>query len=235
MQQAYALHEGAFGRAIAFELRTSLVAHAHSETQLAFWLGGARAQAHIGSQTVDYSEHTALGVNAFELHDAVVLGSSGPCIFLAFMISKPWLDERSRITGRSFKFSSPQVPIAPALRQSCWRVLDMIMAAHEARAAVDDEVERLLAAAVDASMLPHPPEGTRRAPPTALDYRLRGAIAHMRRVGEGESMTTVAIELGFSAPGNFSRFFKEHTGVSPSTYRRASTEPSMAPVTGMPR
>jgi AraC-like DNA-binding protein len=32
----------------------------------------------------------------------------------------------------------------------------------------------------------------------------------------------VALDLGFSAPGNFSRFFKEQTGVSPSTFRRAA-------------
>jgi len=283
MAEAYALHEGAFGRAIAFELRDSLVAHAHSETQLAFWLGGARAEAHIGSQVVTYSEHTALGVNAFESHDAHKLDDSGPSIFLAFMISKQWLDDRSRARGRSFKFVSPQVPIDPALRQSCWRILDMILTTHEARAAVDDEVEKLLAAAVDASIEPPPSEGARHAPPY-LDHRLRAAIAHMRehvaekmtvdevaakiglsrasvftlfkeqlnttpqvflsavrveeamrRVGEGESLTAVAIDLGFSAPGNFSRFFKEHTGVSPSTYRRAATEPSLAPVTGMPR
>lgn len=283
MEQAYALHEGAFGRAIAFELHASLVAHAHSETQLAFWLGGARAQAHIGSDVVAYSEHTALGVNAFESHDAVLLDDSGPSIFLAFMISKQWLEDRSQARGRSFKFASPRVPIDAALRQSCWRILDMIITTHEARAAVDDEVERLLATAVDASMVPQQPQGTR-MPPPALDYRLRAAIAHMRehvaqkmtvddiaakvglsrasvfalfkdqlnttpqvflsavrveeamrRVGEGEAMTTVALDLGFSAPGNFSRFFKEHTGVSPSTYRRATAEPSFAPVTGMPR
>lgn len=40
--------------------------------------------------------------------------------------------------------------------------------------------------------------------------------AMRRLVDEGESLTSVALDLGFSAPGNFSRFFKEHTGVSPS-------------------
>lgn len=283
MTESYALHEGAFGRAIAFELRGNLVAHAHSETQLAFWLGGTRAQAHIGSQVVTYSEHTALGVNAFESHDAVLMEQGGRCTFLAFMISMRWVEERSRARGRSFMFSSPQVPIELALRQSCWRVLDMILASRGSRAEVDDEVERLLAAAVDATMVPLQPEGVG-LPPPMLDHRLRAAIAYMRehvsekmtvdeiagkvglsrasvfalfkeqlnttpqvflsavrveeamrRVSEGEAMTEVALELGFSAPGNFSRFFKEHTGVSPSGYRRATNDPSMAPVTGVLR
>ena len=51
--------------------------------------------------------------------------------------------------------------------------------------------------------------------------RLEEAI---RKLVNGEvSLITVADELGFSAASNFSRFFKEHTGVSPSDYRRAAT------------
>jgi AraC-like DNA-binding protein len=57
----------------------------------------------------------------------------------------------------------------------------------------------------------------------------------MRRVAEGGALTDVAYELGFSAPGNFSRFFKEHTGVSPSIFRRATRDPLPATVTGVPR
>src|SRR3546814_5533296 len=45
----------------------------------------------------------------------------------------------------------------------------------------------------------------------------------MRRMDiDKEGVTQLALDLGFSAPGNFSRFFKEHTGVSPSIYRRAA-------------
>lgn len=57
----------------------------------------------------------------------------------------------------------------------------------------------------------------------------------MRRVAEGSALTDVALDLGFSAPGNFSRFFKEHTGVSPSICKRATREPSPVTVTGIPR
>ena len=61
MAETYALHEGAFGRAVVLELRDDLVAHAHGETQLAFWLGGARVEANVGSQVVKYGEQLALG------------------------------------------------------------------------------------------------------------------------------------------------------------------------------
>jgi methylphosphotriester-DNA--protein-cysteine methyltransferase len=35
-----------------------------------------------------------------------------------------------------------------------------------------------------------------------------------------ENMTAMAMDLGFSTPGNFSRFFRDHRGVTPTTYRR---------------
>lgn len=283
MAEAYALHEGAFGTAIVLEARANLVAHAHSETQLALWLGGARACAHVGAHVVPYGENVALGVNAFEAHDMVRLDDNGACLFLVFMLKKEWLESLGDAKGRSFRFPSPHVPISAAMRRSCWRVLDLIISASEARRAVDDEVERLLEAAIAASAT-----GEGAAPAghgiESLDQRLRAAIAHMRahvaekasvddiaamvglsrahfftlfreqlhttpqvfwsgvrveeamrRVGEGRQLTDVALDLGFSKPGNFSRFFKEHTGVSPSIFKRATRDPSPVTVTGIPR
>ncbi len=286
MQEAYALREGAFGTAIVLEARANLVAHAHSETQLALWLGGARACAHVGTEVVPYGENVALGVNAFEAHDMVLLDGSGPCLFLVFMLKKEWLEALGNARGRSFRFPSPHVPIDSAMRQSCWRVLDLIISANDSRQAVDDEVERLLEAAIAASTAGEH-EAVAGNVGVMLDHRLRSAIAHMRqhvsekmtideiaakvglsrahffalfrdqlhttpqvfwsgvrveeamrRVSEGSALTEVALDLGFSAPGNFSRFFKEHTGVSPSIFRRATRDPSpVTPVTvtGIPR
>ena len=48
-----------------------------------------------------------------------------------------------------------------------------------------------------------------------------------------EPLTSVASELGFSSPGNFSRFFKEHMGVSPSTFRRVASTRNLNPSTGI--
>ena len=279
--EAYALHEGAFGTAIVLELQADLVAHAHSETQIAFWLGGSRACARVGSETVYYSEDVALGANAFESHDMTLLDNSGSCLFLAFMISSDWLAQRECARGRKFRLPSPHIPIDANLRQSCWRVLDLILSGGDARASVDDEVERLLEVAIEsASALPSDKKG---GLGISTDHRLRAAIAHMRdnvsakatideiatkvglsrahffalfrdqlnttpqvfwsavkveeamrRVAQGGALTEVALDLGFSAPGNFSRFFKEHTGVSPSIFRRAVREPLPATVTGFP-
>ena len=39
-----------------------------------------------------------------------------------------------------------------------------------------------------------------------------------------ETMISVACNLGFTSQGNFSRFFREHTGVPPTVYREAASE-----------
>lgn len=283
MEDAYAIHEGAFGRAIVLETRQSLVAHSHSESQLALWLGGARAVARIGSDVVAYGEDAALGSNAFELHDMTLL-DDGPCVFLLFMVSGDWLEERRKITGRPFMFLSPRVSIDAAFRQVCWRVLDLILTKSGSSQAVDDEVEQLLMAAVGASMTPAVPPRPRALGP-ALDHRLRAAIKYMREhvsekitldeiaAGVGLSrahfftlfrdqlnttpqvfwsavrveeamrrmvqdevpVTALALDLGFSAPGNFSRFFKEITGASPTTFKRAARLQMPTTLTGQYR
>jgi AraC-like DNA-binding protein len=284
MPETYALHEGAFGRAVVLELRDDLVAHAHAETQLAFWLGGARVEGHVGSQPVRYAENLALGTNAYESHDARLLDRSGPAVFLVLYIAKPWLDERRASSGRRFYFASPGVPIDDAVRQSCWQVLDHIVSPHRHPGTdIDAEVERLLLAAIDSSSTP---VDAARLTPTApvLDHRLRAAVAYMRehvsepmavedvatRVGlsrghffalfkdqlnttpqvfwsavrveeavrrlvqQEEPLTSVALDLGFSTPGNFSRFFREHMGVTPSRFRRAATGSAPRLLTGVP-
>jgi AraC-like DNA-binding protein len=283
MAETYALHEGGFGRAIVLELRDDLVAHAHAETQLALWLGGARVEAHVGSKLVQYGDQLALGTNAYESHDARLLDRSGPAVFLVLYISKPWLDERRAGSGRPFFFTSPGVPINAAVRQSCWSVLDKIVSPHQHPGVdIDGEVERLLLAAIDSSRAPI---GTGGVTPTALvlDRRLRAAITYMREhvsepiavedvagkvglsrghfftlfrdqlnttpqvfwsavrveeavrrlVQEEEPLISVAMDLGFSTPGNFSRFFREHMGVTPSRFRRAAAGPAPHLLTGV--
>ena len=270
MQETYALHEGSFGRAVVLELRDDLVAHAHAETQLALWLGGARVDANVGAQQVHYSEEVALGTNEYESHDARLRDRSAPAVFLVLYISKRWLDDRRAASGRPFFFRSPSVPIDAALRQSCWRVLDLIVSPHRGfKASIDDEVERLLISAIDAQT---GDQGGLTSTAPVLDRRLRSAIAFMRDhageslsvedvaaavqlsrghffalfrdqlnttpqvfwsavrveeavrrlVNQEQPLTSVALDLGFSTPGNFSRFFREHMGVSPSRFRRAA-------------
>jgi AraC-like DNA-binding protein len=282
MAEAYAFYEGTFGQAIVLEVCSNLVAHSHSESQIAFWLGGARAQAQVGNEIIEYGENVGLATNAYQSHDMTLLESDGSAVFLCLMISRDWLNERRKVTGRPFIFPSPRVPIDELLRRECWKVLDLILTARESSAAIADEVERLILATIDAATSSKEAANARILPPL-LDHRLRTAIALMREyvgggitldeiiskvglsrahffslfkeqlhttpqvfwsavrveeamrrlINQGESLTDVALDLGFSAPSNFSRFFKEHTGVSPSIYRRAAIGTLPVKVTGL--
>ncbi|MER8578389.1 AraC family transcriptional regulator [Mesorhizobium sp. M1423] len=49
--------------------------------------------------------------------------------------------------------------------------------------------------------------------------RIEHAISIMRQ--QGTNLTRLAGDLGFDAQGNFSRFFRQQTGVAPKQYRRA--------------
>lgn len=272
MSEAYAFHEGAFGQAIVLESRTSLVAHSHTESQVAFWLGGARAKAQVGKTVVHYTEDAGVATNAYQLHDMTLLEQNGTAVFLLLMISRDWLNERRKATGRPFLFPCPCIPVDDNLRKACWRLLNILMTNNGNRALIDAEAESLIDASVAAATGSKEAAGMRMLPPL-LDHRLRAAITLMRdHVGGGiaveeiaervglsrahffvlfkdqlnttpqvfwsalrveeamrrliapkATLTDVAFDLGFSAPSNFSRFFKEHIGVSPSTFRRAAT------------
>lgn len=49
---------------------------------------------------------------------------------------------------------------------------------------------------------------------------LRFEAAVQRLTQSSEAVADIADNLGFSAPGHFSRFFREHLGITPTDYRR---------------
>lgn len=60
----------------------------------------------------------------------------------------------------------------------------------------------------------------------------------VRRLSQGsDPVADVSHDLGFSAPSHFSRFFRQHLGITPSDYRRVVNlmEPSFIPRTAPPQ
>jgi AraC-like DNA-binding protein len=53
--------------------------------------------------------------------------------------------------------------------------------------------------------------------------------ATKRIVEKQENVALVSADLGFSTAANFSRFFRGHKGVTPSTYRKGMCTPSTKP------
>jgi AraC-like DNA-binding protein len=270
MAENFALHEGAFGRIVLLSLRAGLVPHAHSDAHIVWWLGGAEAEARIGTQEFRYSDTAASAVNPFEQHDLKLLSDTAPAIFLAVYVNMTWLDRKAGIAGRPFVFASPRINIGSELRAALWQLLDLMMTRPEHHAAIDTAVERAIDMSIESSrtsasaaapvigpVLSRPlrlaiglmrehleirltvddiasQAGVSRARLFALfrdqlnttpqifwsAIRLEAAI---RKLASGDmALMDVAHDLGFSAASNFSRFFKEHSGISPSDYRRAA-------------
>lgn len=56
--------------------------------------------------------------------------------------------------------------------------------------------------------------------PNVYKNSIRLETALKRIALDNENLTNLSFDLGFSSPGNFSRFFREHTGISPSNFRQ---------------
>jgi len=48
--------------------------------------------------------------------------------------------------------------------------------------------------------------------------RMESAIQHLTQ--SSNKLSEVSYQLGFSAPGHFTRFFRQHLGIAPSEFRR---------------
>lgn len=283
MAEAFVLHEGAFGRISLLSLRSGLVAHSHSDAHIVWWLGGADAEARIGTQVFRYSEAQACAVNPYEQHDLKLLSTDVPALFFAGYIRKDWLEKRAHASGGPFLFPSPRIAISPELRARLWQLLDLMMFRPKQHELLNAAVQELITGSVHASLIAKSPAAKPIAGPL-LSHKLRLAAGLMREradirptideiateaglsrarlfalfrnqlnttpqvfwsairlekaireVRNGDvPLVSVAHELGFSSASNFSRFFKEHTGVSPSDYRRAANAASVQPSTGLP-
>lgn len=61
-----------------------------------------------------------------------------------------------------------------------------------------------------------------KTPPQIYWNALRLEAAIERLLCRDEPLGNIALDLGFSASSNFTRFFRDHTGVTPREYRRAA-------------
>jgi len=261
--------EGPYGRIEVLAYSHNLVTHAHSQAQLAFWMGGGSAHAHVAGQRIAFAPDRALAVNRLGSHDLCLDHADAPAVFLVLYIDDAFLRDCNRACD-SFVFASASIHLDALAQSSAVQVMQKVLLPQtSADLPMEVDLRSLLAHIVDQAA---PPKPAREVPRLRhlVDYRLRVAMAHMRAnvgsptpteelaevVGLSRSrlcalfldelgtsphvfwntvrleaatqrlnadhanLTELALDLGFSTSGNFSRFFREHTGVTPSAYRR---------------
>lgn len=267
---SYCVLEGVFGRAEVLDYSHDLVVHAHSRPQLAFWMGGGSAYAHVAGQRVAFRADLALGVNRLISHDLCLDDGDARAVFLVLYLDDVFLQDCTNRANDIFMFPAPSIALDGLAQSVVVQLMQKVILPHIAHDLSFERDLRRLLTHIMAQVAPPAPAQAAPRHRYLVDYRLRVAMAHMRaNVGsptvaeelaevvglsrsrlcalflrelgtsphvfwntmrmekatrrlnaEHANLTDLALDLGFSNSGNFSRFFREHTGVTPSAYRR---------------
>ncbi len=278
MSSAVKIFQGRFGRVALLDMDAPLVGHAHPHCHILIKAGGTDSAFRVSGERAPLTDDLVVLVNAWEHHAYVHTPVPGAhTLILALYIETTWLTELHRslaLSGHPRFFQQRCVRIAQTTRRIIEEfVLELWWADEVAPARLEDLLFNLTIAMVEGctswrdliSLL-------RSKPPTAMDPRIRKAIALMRHdtaqeldmhalaAGTGlsrahffalfrrdtqvtplvyanalrfeaaverlthgtKSVGEISDGLGFSAPGHFSRFFRQHLGITPSDYRRVT-------------
>jgi AraC-like DNA-binding protein len=273
---AIKLYQGRFGRVALLDMDAPLVEHAHHHCHVLLKAGGADSGFLVRGERQPLTDATAVLVNAWEPHAYQHdLPPGQDTLILALYIEPSWLAEIQQsltLSGHPRFFPRNCVAIDAHTKKIADEfVLELWWADDIAATRLETLLFNLMISVIDSYSGWRDMAGLLRSrPPSAIDPRIRRAIAYMRAnvamefdmstlAGEAglsrahffslfqkETQTTplvyanvlrveaairrlteqqpqavgdIAASLGFSAPSHFSRFFRQHLGITPSEYR----------------
>lgn len=275
MSSAIKLFQGRFGRVALLDMTAPLVEHAHHHCHVLLKAGGADSAFLVRGERQPLTDTTAVLVNAWEPHAYQHdLPPGQDTLILALYVEPSWLAEIQRslaLSGHPRFFPRNCVEIDGHTKKLVEEfVLELWWADDIAAARLEDLLFNLMIAVIDSYSGWRDLAGLLRSrPPSAIDPRIRRAIAYMRanvavdfdmaalagEVGlsrahffalfQRETQTTplvyanvlrveaaigrlteqwqpvadISYALGFSAPSHFTRFFRQHVGITPTEYR----------------
>ncbi|MBK9246357.1 MAG: helix-turn-helix transcriptional regulator [Burkholderiales bacterium] len=275
MSSAIRLFQGRFGRVALLDMTAPLVEHAHHHCHVLLKAGGSDSAFLIRGERQPLTDSTAVLVNAWEPHAYQHdLPPGQDTLILALYIEPSWLAEIQQsltLSGHPRFFPRNCVEINSNTKKIVEEfVLELWWADDIAAARLENLLFSLMIAVIDSYSGWRDMAGLLRSrPPSAIDARIRRAIAYMRAnvaldfdmaelAGEAglsrahffslfqretqttplvyanvlrveaairrlteqhQSVTDISYALGFSAPGHFSRFFRQHIGITPTEYR----------------
>ena len=252
-----------------------LVRHAHPHCHVLLKVEGADTQFFVRDRAVPLTDETAVLINAWEPHAYQHdLPPGQDTLILALYIEPAWLAQIQQsltLSGHPRFFPRNCVEInARTKRIADEFVLELWWADDIAATRLEDLLFNLMIAVIDSYSGWRDMAGLLRSrPPSAIDPRIRRAIAYMRAnialdfdmtllagqaglsrahffsLFQKETQTTplvyanvlrveaairqlterhqpvsdISYTLGFSAPGHFARFFRQHIGITPTEYR----------------
>lgn len=270
MSGIYKVIEGEFGRVVVMEVCGALIAHAHSEIEIGYWLGGGEGNAKINGKIVEYRENTAVAINRYQSHTFEISNKSEVVLVMFMYINEEWFDMSCHHKGNYILITAPQMYITNEVRIRCWDLAQKIFSTNIiSEREIKNDVILIIKKTFDlnGSNIAIIPNISGKRP---MDYRLRNALRHMQEnitqidlmrnlsksvgvsrsrlfeifqkkmssspqqvrnsmyldfiaediINSGDNLSTLARRFGFSTAANFSRFFRSHKGITPSTYRK---------------
>jgi AraC family transcriptional regulator len=211
--------QGDFGRATVNFISRPLVAHAHSQYQFLFKLGGSDCDFRIGPLDCTLSAERALCLNPWVEH-AKASTNDQPSLILSLVIEAPWLRAQLQLRehGPAHIFPEALVVVTPDVRHHVDR-LSAAITNH--LLAQDDGCMSILEDLVTALGRDFAdPALTQSIVPSGrpVDFRIRKALDFIKHTSlRNPSVAEVAAQVGLSR----SRFFEQFRrcmGVSPQHY-----------------
>jgi AraC family transcriptional regulator len=211
--------QGTFGRATVNFISRPLVAHAHSQYQFLFKLGGSDCLFRIEGQDCMLTAERAICLNPWIEH-AKSASDDTPSLILSLVIEAPWLRTRLQLAEGSTANIFPQhaVVVTPDVRHHVDRIAAAItnhLVAH------DDDCLPILEDLITALGRDFAdPVLTVGMTPSGrpVDFRIRKALDFIKHAPVANpTVAQVAAQVGLSRSRFFEQF-KRCMGVSPQHY-----------------
>jgi AraC family transcriptional regulator len=211
--------QGTFGRATVNFISRPLVAHAHSQYQFLFKLGGSDCLFRIEGQDCMLTAERAICLNPWIEH-AKSASDDTPSLILSLVIEAPWLRTRLQLADGSTPNIFPQhaVVVTPDVRHHVDRIAAAItnhLVAH------DDDCLPILEDLITALGRDFAdPVLTVGMTPSGrpVDFRIRKALDFIKHAPVANpTVAQVAAQVGLSRSRFFEQF-KRCMGVSPQHY-----------------
>jgi AraC family transcriptional regulator len=211
--------QGSFGRATVNLISRPLVAHAHSQYQFLFKLGGSDCHFRIEGEDCMLTEEHAICMNPWVEH-AKSSSNDAPSLILSLVIEAPWLRTQLQLAdgGTASIFPQRAVVVTPDVRHHVDRIAAAIT---NHLVAQDDRCMQILEDLITALGRDFAdPVLTAGITPSGrpVDFRIRKALDFIKHAPVANpTVAQVAAQVGLSR----SRFFEQFRrcmGISPQHY-----------------
>lgn len=213
MSEAVAVLHGAFGRVCLYSMDRTMVAHAHRDAHLLFYIQGDPSEVYVDGCPIALGPHQAVAVNPWQVHYYHQPVSGSQTLVLVLYIRPAWFHRAVGNRVAALRFGRAAIAVSDELG----RLIDVsaTLDRDQDDPAIDDWLLTLTECCFDQSWRGSITIGRSAG---VHDFRLRRAIHVLeQRVCEPVKLDSVAREAGLSR-AHFYKLFHQQVGVPPNIF-----------------